>query len=65
MVSIRLEDVSSSSLHFSGWQCLLCGEITDHGIKANRIGHKEPRANRARPQGSMVASGNGRKRKSL
>jgi hypothetical protein len=56
MVPIRLEDVESSSLCFSGWQCLLCGEVTDHGIAANRDGHHEPRPNRARPQGSLTAA---------
>lgn len=65
MVAIRLEDVGSSSLCFSGWQCLLCGEVTDHGIKANRNGHKEPRGNRARPHGTMLAAPGPRKRKGL
>ena len=36
MVTIRLEDAGSSSLCFSGWQCLLCGEVTDPVINVNR-----------------------------
>jgi len=36
MVTIRLEDVGSSSLCFSGWQCLMCGEVIDSVIRANR-----------------------------
>jgi len=36
MVPIRLEDAGSSTLCFSGWQCLLCGEVIDSVIEANR-----------------------------
>jgi hypothetical protein len=36
MVNIRLEDVGSSSLCFSAWQCLMCGEVIDPVIAANR-----------------------------
>ncbi len=36
MVTVRLEDMGSSSLCFSGWQCLLCGEVIDSVITANR-----------------------------
>jgi hypothetical protein len=36
MVTIQLEDAGSSSLCFSGWQCMLCGEVIDSVIKANR-----------------------------
>jgi len=36
MVTIRLEDAGSSSLCFSGWQCLICGEVIDSVIKMNR-----------------------------
>ena len=36
MVTLRLEDVGSSSLCFSGWQCLMCGEVNDPVITANR-----------------------------
>ena len=36
MVTIRLEDAGSSSLCFPGWQCLMCGNVIDSGIQANR-----------------------------
>ena len=36
MVPIRLEDAGSSTLCIFGWQCLLCGEVIDSGIDANR-----------------------------
>jgi hypothetical protein len=36
MVALRLEDAGGSSLRFSGLQCLLCGEVIDSVIKANR-----------------------------
>jgi hypothetical protein len=36
MVTVRLEDTVGSSLAFSGWQCLMCGEVIDSVIKANR-----------------------------
>jgi hypothetical protein len=36
MVTIRLEDAGGSSLRFSGWQCLMCGEVIDSVINANR-----------------------------
>jgi hypothetical protein len=36
MVTIRLEDAGSSSLCYSGWQCLICGEVIDSVIKMNR-----------------------------
>ena len=42
MVTIRLEDAGSSSLRFSGWRCLLCGEVIDSGIQANREGFHGP-----------------------
>ena len=46
MVTIRLEDAGSSSLCFSGWQCLVCGEVIDSVINANRkelLGQKRSR----------------------
>jgi len=46
MVTIRLEDAGSSSLCFSGWRCLLCGEVIDSGIKANRELFHEPMGSR-------------------
>jgi len=36
IVALRLEDAGGSSLCFSGWQCLMCGEVIDSVIKANR-----------------------------
>jgi hypothetical protein len=36
MVPIRLEDAGSSTLCFFGSQCLLCGEVIDSVIEANR-----------------------------
>jgi hypothetical protein len=36
MVTLRLEDVGGSSLRCSGWQCLMCGDVIDSVIKANR-----------------------------
>jgi hypothetical protein len=50
MVSIRLEDAGSSSLCFSGWQCLICGEVIDSVITANRKElHGQP-GSRSRPR---------------
>ena len=46
MVTIRLEDAGSSSLCFSGWQCLLCGEVIDSVIDANRKGLHVPTLSR-------------------
>jgi hypothetical protein len=45
MVVIRLEN-KNASISFealSGWHCLLCGEVIDPGIVANRKSHQEPR----------------------
>jgi hypothetical protein len=50
MVTIRLEDAGGSSLRFSGWQCLMCGEVIDSVITANRKDlHGQPRS-RSRPR---------------
>jgi hypothetical protein len=46
MVTTRLEDAGSSTLCFSGWQCLLCGEVIDSGIDANRKGLHVPTLSR-------------------
>jgi hypothetical protein len=43
MALTTLEDVEGSARCFSGWQCLLCGEVTDAVIAANRKDHHEPR----------------------
>ena len=46
MVTIRLEDAGSSTRCFSGWQCLLCGEVIDSVIDANRKGLHIPTPSR-------------------
>ena len=48
MVTLRLEDAGSSSLCFSGWQCLMCGEVNDPVITANRKGLHGPTGSRGR-----------------
>jgi hypothetical protein len=55
---IKLNDVMSGE-SFSGWQCLLCGDVIDSVIAANRKGHTEPTPSRARLPGS-VPMGTGR-----
>lgn len=57
-IAIKMKDVMSGE-SISGWQCLLCGDVTDSGIVANRKGHVEPVLNRARLPGSVPA-GTGR-----
>lgn len=44
---------SMSGESISGWQCLLCGDVIDSVIEANRKGHLEPTPSRARPPGSV------------
>lgn len=46
------ENAGSSALCFSGRQCLLCGEVIDPGITANRNSHREPMRNRVHPTGT-------------
>jgi len=48
MVTLRLEDAGSSSLCFSGWQCLMCGEVNDPVITANRKELHGPTGSRGR-----------------
>jgi hypothetical protein len=48
MVALRLEDAGSSSLCFSGWQCLMCGEVIDSVIQANRQQLHGPTGSRSR-----------------
>lgn len=56
MVSITLVDEqASTSCVSAGWRCLLCGEILDSVIVANRTGHREPMLDRARQHGAVVA----------
>ncbi len=57
MVRIDLEDAGGSTYCFSGWQCLLCGDVVDSGITANRKGHQEPRHNRTRRRYGIVLAG--------
>jgi len=50
MVKDRFEDVAddTGALKFSGWRCILCGEILDPVISANRQYHHEPLLGRSR-----------------
>jgi hypothetical protein len=52
MVKMDIEDAQGSTASFSAWHCLLCGNVTDAGIKANRRDPHEPLKNRARPHGT-------------
>lgn len=60
MVSITLEDVGSTTLRVSGWQCVQCGDVIDAEILANRLCPPQPLRSGARPPGSPLA---GRKSK--
>ncbi len=56
MVPLTLVDVkASASCVSAGWRCLLCGEILDSVIVANRTGPREPMLDRARQHGAVVA----------
>ncbi len=50
MVSDRFEDVAdeAGAMKFSGWRCIICGEILDPVISANRQSHHEPLLGRSR-----------------
>ena len=50
--------VSPSVSSFTGWRCLICGEILDPIILQNRTRHPKPQYGRARTRkdGIMVAS---------
>jgi hypothetical protein len=66
MVPTRLEEATgaASGESLSGWKCLLCGEVIDSVISANRTGHLEPRPNHARlPYGTLLTKSRGPKRK--
>lgn len=52
MVLITLEDAASTTIRFSGWQCLICGDVVDAEILANRQYHQKPIRSGARPPGS-------------
>jgi hypothetical protein len=47
MVAVKMTEVPTCQ-SVAGWRCLLCGEMTDAGIEANRKGHHEPATSRAR-----------------
>jgi hypothetical protein len=58
MVPTRLEegiDARSGECSF-GWKCVLCGEVIDSLIMANRKGHHEPLPHRARPRSCMLTA---------
>ena len=66
MVSTRLEEATgaTSGESFSGWKCLLCGEVIDSVIAANRLGHLEPRSSHARlPYATLMGKTRRLKRK--
>ena len=56
MVSIEMEDSRTSSLRSKGWQCLLCGDITDAVIVSHRKGQPQPRRYEPRLQGYVTRS---------
>ena len=60
MVTIKLED-RKGSISFEalpGWRCLLCGEVVDPGILANRAGQQEATRSGARPRYGVCLEGN-------
>ena len=50
MVRDMFEDIAddTGAIHFSGWRCLMCGEILDPVISANRQGYQKPLIGRSR-----------------
>lgn len=65
MEPITLKDVDDPTSRLPGWRCLLCGEMMDPGIAANRHGHQDPIKNRARPPGTVPMGTGASKRKEL
>lgn len=65
MVTTALMDVGRSTDRHAGWQCLMCGEVTDSVIAANRKGHDEPKRSGARPPGSPKLSDDTARRKRM
>lgn len=65
MIATALMDVGRSTDRHSGWQCLMCGEVTDPVIAANRKHHLEPKRSGARPPGSPVMAVDHAKRKRM
>lgn len=53
MVAITLEDTRGSSRCVNAWQCLLCGDVLDSEIAANRESHHQPRRFGPRLQGHV------------
>ena len=47
MLIIRMRETASNK-PVPGWRCLLCGEVIDPGIAANRKDHQEPSRKRPR-----------------
>ncbi|WP_447979014.1 hypothetical protein [Candidatus Nitrospira bockiana] len=52
MVRMEMEDAGGSSSVFPGWHCLICGDVIDAGIEANRKAPQDPIKSRARPRGT-------------
>jgi len=64
MVLTRMEEAvgATSGESISGWKCLLCGEVIDSVITANRKSYQEPVPSRARlPYGTALAKSRGPK----
>src|SRR6185295_9688382 len=63
MVPHTMEDAgaSTSSGSSPGWKCLLCGEVIDAVIAANRRCRPEPSNDRTRPRYLIHAGGSKRK----
>lgn len=64
MVSHTMEDAGAptSSGSFFGWKCLLCGEVIDAVIAANRRERPEPSHDRTRPRYLAWSGGSKRKK---
>ncbi len=65
MGPIRLEDTGkmTNCQSLAGWRCLLCGEVIEPGITANRIGHHEPVRDRTRPR-YLAETGDSKRKRS-
>lgn len=51
------QETSPSASSFTGWRCVICGEILDPIILQNRTLHPELQYGRARPnEGGMMVS---------
>jgi hypothetical protein len=56
MLPIVLEDSESTTVKYDGWQCVLCGDVIDLKILANRGHHAKPTRSGARPPGSIPSA---------